>query len=252
VIDAAREHICGFCLELGGKSPAVVLADADLDAAADGILFGAFLNQGECCCAATRVLVDRSVHEKLVELLVERTTKIAIGDGVDESVRMGPLVSESHRKSVMEYIEAGKSEAGTPVCGGGIPAGSGRGYFVEPTIFDNVPESSRIYREEVFGPVLTVTAFDGVEELIAAANDTPYGLAASIWTRDVATGQRLSRQVKAGTVWVNVHNFVFNQAPYGGFKQSGIGRELGREGLEAYTEVKNVITWLAPEPFKWY
>jgi len=252
VIDAAREHICGFCLELGGKSPAVVLADADLDAAADGILFGAFLNQGECCCAATRVLVDGSVHEKLVELLVERTTKIAIGDGVDESVRMGPLVSESHRKSVMEYIEAGKSEAGTPVCGGGIPAGSGRGYFVEPTIFDNVPESSRIYREEVFGPVLTVTAFDGVEELIAAANDTPYGLAASIWTRDVATGQRLSRQVKAGTVWVNVHNFVFNQAPYGGFKQSGIGRELGREGLEAYTEVKNVITWLAPEPFKWY
>lgn len=252
VIDASKDHICGFCLELGGKAPAVVLSDANLDAAVDGILFGAFLNQGECCCGATRVLIDKSIHKKFVDLLVEKASKIVLGDGMDESVRMGPLVSESHRKSVMDYINVGKSEAGNPVFGGGIPAGLENGYFVEPTIFDNVPTSSRIYREEIFGPVLTVTAFDGVDELIEAANDTNYGLAASIWTGDVAAGQRLSRKIKAGTVWVNIHNFVYSQAPYGGFKQSGIGRELGREGLEAYTEVKNIITWLGPEAFRWY
>ncbi|MCE5197669.1 aldehyde dehydrogenase family protein [bacterium] len=252
VIDASKDHICEFCLELGGKSPAVVLADANLDAAVDGILFGAFLNQGECCCAATRVLVDSSIHKEFVDLLVEKTSKIVVGDGMDESVRMGPLVSDSHRNSVMDYIEIGKSEAGEPVIGGGLPAGLDRGYFVEPTIFDNVPESSRIYREEIFGPVLTVTAFDGADELVRAANDTAYGLAASIWTGDTAVGQRLSRRIKAGTVWVNLHNFLYSQAPYGGFKQSGIGRELGREGLEAYTEVKNVITWLGQGAFRWY
>lgn len=252
VIDASKDNICGSCLELGGKSPAVVLADAKLDAAADGILFGAFLNQGEGCCAATRVLVDRSVHKELVDLLVENASKIVIGDGLDESVRMGPLISESHRESVLDYIESGRSEVGEPVIGGKIPMGFNKGYFLEPTIFDNVPETSRIYREEIFGPVLTVTACEDVDEMISAANDTPYGLAASIWTGDTAAGQRLSRKIKAGTVWVNLHNFVYSQAPYGGFKQSGIGRELGREGLEAYTEVKNVITWLGGDGFKWY
>ena len=192
------------------------------------------------------------MHKKFVELLVAKTAGIVVGDGMDESVRMGPMISESHRQSVLKYIEAGKSEAGAPVIGGGIPAGLDKGYFVEPTIFDNVPVDSSIYREEIFGPVLTVTAFDGVERLIEAANDTPYGLAASIWTSDIACGQRLSRKIKAGTVWVNLHNFVFNQAPYGGFKQSGIGRELGPEGLEAYSEVKNIITWLGPDGFRWY
>jgi acyl-CoA reductase-like NAD-dependent aldehyde dehydrogenase len=252
VIDASRDNICACSLELGGKSPAVVLPDARLDDAVEGILFGAFLNQGECCCAATRVLVDKSMHEELVEKLVERTASILVGDPMDENVRMGPLVSAEHQKTVLDYIETGKSEAGRPVIGGGIPKGSGKGHFVEPTIFDNVAPNTRIYREEIFGPVLTVSAFDGVDALVAAANDTPYGLAASIWTGDAANGQRLSRKIKAGTVWVNVHNFVFNNAPYGGFKQSGIGRELGHEGLDAYSEVKNVITWLAPEPLKWY
>lgn len=251
VIAASCDGIRTCSLELGGKSPAVVLPDADLDATVDGILFGAFLNQGECCCAATRVLVDKSVHKKLVKLLVERTAKIKVGDGMDEDVRMGPMVSEEHRKTVLDYIARGVKEAGKPVIGGGVPKGLKKGYFVEPTIFDNVPVGSVIYKEEIFGPVLTVTAFDGVDALIEAANDTPYGLAASIWTKDTAAGLRLVGKIKAGTVWVNIHNFVFNSAPYGGYKQSGIGRELGREGLEHYTEVKNVITWIA-EPFKWY
>ncbi|MBI2841998.1 MAG: aldehyde dehydrogenase [Armatimonadetes bacterium] len=252
VIAASAQAICSCSLELGGKSPAVVLSDARLDETTEGILFGAFLNQGECCCAATRVLVDRRVHDELVERLISRTADIVVGDGMDEATRMGPLISSEHRRSVMDYIDSGIAEVGRPAIGGGIPAGFDRGYYLEPTIFDNVPVTSRIYREEVFGPVLTVTSFDSVDELISAANDTPYGLAASIWTGDAAVGQRLARRIKAGTVWVNVHNFVFAQAPYGGFKQSGVGRECGREGLEMYTEVKNVITWLGPGGFEWY
>jgi len=250
VVNAAAEGICTCSLELGGKSPAVVLADADIDATADGILFGAFLNQGECCCAATRVLVDKKIHKQLVEALVAKTKTIKVGDPSAEDTRMGPLISADQRDNVMSYIEKGIKQAGAPVVGGNAPAGDG--YFVDATIFDNVPVDSVIYREEIFGPVLTVTAFDGIDELVTAANDTPYGLAASIWTADTATGQRLAAKIKAGTVWVNVHNFVFNQAPYGGLKQSGMGRELGREGLEAYTEVKNVITWLGPDAMKWY
>lgn len=252
VLAAAADNVCACSLELGGKSPAVVLADARLDDAAEGILFGAFLNQGECCCAATRVLVDSKVHKALVARLAERARAIRVGDGKDEATRMGPLISAEHRDAVLDYIRSGVKEAGKPVAGGGVPAGCRSGYYVEPTIFDNVPTTARIYREEIFGPVLTVSAFDGEEALLAAANDTPFGLAASIWTSDSARGQRLAGRIKAGTVWVNIHNFVFNSAPYGGYKQSGLGRELGREGLEAYTEVKNVITWTAPAAFKWY
>ncbi|HEY3416767.1 MAG TPA: aldehyde dehydrogenase family protein [Armatimonadota bacterium] len=252
VLAASCEQICACSLELGGKSPAVVLADAPLEQTADGILFGAFLNQGECCCAATRVLVDQRVHAPLVEMLVEKTRRIVLGDGREETSRMGPLISAEHRRTIMDFVQSGIAEAGAPVVGGGIPAGFPRGYYFEPTIFDHVPVNSRIYREEVFGPVLTVTAFDGEDALVAAANDTPYGLAASIWTGNAAVGQRLAPRIKAGTVWVNIHNFLFAQAPYGGFKQSGIGRELGREGLDMYTEVKNVITWLAPDGFRWY
>ncbi len=252
VMAAAAEGVCACSLELGGKSPAVVLADARIEQTVAGILFGAFLNQGECCCAATRVLVDRSIHAELVEALVETTRRIKVGDPLEDDCRMGPMISAQQRQSVLDYIAAGRAEVGEPVLGGGVPAGLDRGYFLDCTIFDDVPPSSRIYREEIFGPVLTVTAFDGVDALVAAANDTAYGLAASIWTGDAAEGLRLSSSLKAGTVWVNVHNFVYSQAPYGGMKQSGVGRELGREGLEAYTEVKNVITWLGPGAFTWY
>lgn len=252
VIAASAKSIRDCSLELGGKSPVVVLADAPLNETADGILFGAFLNQGECCCAATRVLVDPRLHAPLVKLLVEKAARIKLGDGMDEMTRMGPVVSEEHQRAVLRYIEEGIREAGAPVLGGAVLPELAKGYFVQPTIFDNVATTCKIYREEIFGPVLTVTPIDGVERMIEAANDTPYGLAASIWTANAAVGQRLATRIKAGTVWVNTHNFVFNQAPYGGVKQSGIGRELGREGLDAYTEVKNVITWLGEEGFKWY
>lgn len=252
VITASCDRICACSLELGGKSPAVVLEDADLEQTADGILFGAFLNQGECCCAATRVLVDRKLHEPLRDLLVEKTRQIVVGDGMNEETRMGPMISAEHRQTVLDYIRVGVEECGQPLVGGGIPEGLERGYYLEPTIFDEVAPDTRLYREEVFGPVLALTPFDGEAELIEAANDTPYGLAASIWTGDGARGQRIAGLLRAGTVWINVHNFVFAQAPYGGYKQSGVGRELGREGLLAYIEVKNVITWIAAEGFCWY
>jgi aldehyde dehydrogenase (NAD+) len=250
VIAASQEGIRTCSLELGGKSPAIVLHDADLDATVEGILFGAFLNQGECCCAATRVLVDKSLHADLVKRLVARTEKIVVGDGIKEETRLGPMISAEHRQLVLDYIKKGIKEAGKPVVGG-VESKFDKGYYIMPTIFDNVPITSTIYKEEIFGPVLTVTAFDGMDELVAASNDTTYGLAASIWTANAANGQRLAGKLKAGTVWVNVHNFVFNNAPYGGYRQSGIGRELGREGLEHYTEVKNVITWIGADPFKW-
>ncbi len=249
---ASEEAKC-VGLEMGGKSPAVVLADADIDAAVAGILFGAFLNQGECCCAATRVCIDESVHDEFVAKFVARTRQIAMGDPMDRSTKLGPLVHPDHWHSVSSYIQRGIDEGATLLCGGpDRPAGFARGNYLPCTVFDEVTPEMTVYREEIFGPVLTITSFRGVEALAAAANDTDYGLAASIWTTDLRHAHNLAARIAAGTVWLNVHNFVFSQAPYGGYKRSGLGRELGREGLLAYTETKNVIAWLGEEPFDWY
>jgi acyl-CoA reductase-like NAD-dependent aldehyde dehydrogenase len=250
VIEACAPGLCSCSLELGGKSPALVLADANIEQTIAGVLFGSFMNQAECCCAITRILIDRKIHDVLINRLIERTKKIKIGNGLDEDTQMGPLISAEHREKVKGYIQKGIDEGAKLVCGGGVPDGFDKGYFLEPTYFDEVTPDMTIYKEEVFGPVVAITSFDTVDELITAANDTPYGLAASIWTSDVALGHKLARKIDVGTVWINIHNFVFFQAPYGGVKQSGIGRELGREGLEMYTEVKNVITYL--DSFNWY
>ncbi len=254
VMQKASCCISSASLELGGKSPAIVLKDANLDTAVKAILFGAFLNQGECCCAATRVLIDKSVHDKFMEKFIPAVKAIRVGPGVDESTQMGPMISKSHQDEVLGYIEKGNKEGAKLVCGGVVPT-EGKlkdGYFIMPAVFDNVKPDMTIYREEIFGPVLVVATFENEEELIKAANDTKYGLAGSIFTEDLRKGHVIARKIKAGTIWINIHNFVFSQAPYGGYKQSGLGRELGREGLEAYMETKNVVTYLDTPAFDWY
>lgn len=250
VMEACTPGLCSCSLELGGKSPAIVLEDADIEHTVAGTLFGSFMNQGECCCAATRILVDRKIHDVFVNRLIEQAKKIRIGNGLDENIQMGPLISAEHKAKVMGYIKKAINEGAKLLCGGKTPDGLDKGYFLEPTYFDDVTPDMTIYKEEVFGPVIAISSFDTVDDLITAANDTPYGLAASIWTKNVALGHKLSRRIDAGTVWINIHNFVPFQAPYGGVKQSGIGRELSREGLEMYTEIKNVVTYL--DSFNWY
>jgi aldehyde dehydrogenase (NAD+) len=226
-------------LELGGKSPNIIFADADLKAAVRGAHNGIFYGKGEVCAAGSRLLVERSVHDQVVEELAERARKLVPGDPLDRNTRLGPVVSKKQQEIVLGYIEAGKKEA--KLIAGGNPAKvNGRGYYVEATIFDDARPGMKIVDEEIFGPVLAVLTFDDLEEGIELANRTMYGLAAGIWTRDIQKAHRVARAIKAGTVWVNTYNFYDAAAPFGGYKQSGFGRELGREALEAYTEVKTV------------
>jgi len=228
-------------LELGGKSPNIVFADADLEAAGRGALTGIFYNKGEVCAAGSRLLVEERVHDEFVEKLVERAKGLKVGDPLDKATRMGPVVSKQQLETVMSYIEAGKREGARLVAGGDrAPVGNGRGYFLQPTIFTGVSGSMTIAREEIFGPVLSVIPFKSVEEGIARGNETFYGLAAAVWTRDVAKALRAARAIRAGTVWVNAYNLYDAALPFGGFKESGFGRELGQAGMDLYTEVKSV------------
>ncbi len=254
VMCCSAEQIRSTSLELGGKSPAIVLKDADLDRTVKGILFGAFLNQGECCCALTRILVEESVYEEFLELLVEKTKNIRVGVPTDQQTQMGPLISKEHLDKTLEYIKSGLEEGARLVCGGNAPVGSQfeKGYYLEPTVFADVTSDMRIYREEIFGPVLCVSSFEDEEALINAANDTAYGLAAGIFTENDRKAHVIARQLKAGTVWLNIANFVMSNAPYGGYGLSGLGRELGKEGLEMYMQTKNVISYLDANPFSWY
>ena len=228
-------------LELGGKSPNIVFADADLEAAGRGALTGIFYNKGEVCAAGSRLLVEERVHDEFVEKLVERAKGLKVGDPLDKATRMGPVVSKQQLETVMSYIEAGKREGARLAAGGDrAPVGNGRGYFLQPTIFTGVSGSMTIAREEIFGPVLSVIPFKSVEEGIARGNESFYGLAAAVWTRDVAKALRAARAIRAGTVWVNAYNLYDAALPFGGFKESGFGRELGQAGMDLYTEVKSV------------
>lgn len=227
-------------LELGGKSPNIVFADADLEAAAHGALSGIFYGKGEVCAAGSRLLVERSVHDALVSKLLERAAKWRPGDPLDPKTRLGPLVSQAQLERVLGYIERGVAEGARLLIGGKRTAVNGRGYFLEPAIFDQVSPEMTIAREEIFGPVLAVIAFDDVEEAIRIANGSPYGLAAGLWTRDIAKAHRVAARLQAGTVWINTYNFYDPASPFGGYKMSGFGRELGLQGLEHYTQVKSV------------
>ncbi|PYO84920.1 MAG: betaine-aldehyde dehydrogenase [Gemmatimonadetes bacterium] len=227
-------------LELGGKSPNIVFADADVKAAVRGAQTGIFYGKGEVCAAGSRLLVERSVHDQVVEQLAEGAKKLAIGDPLDKNTRLGALVSKQQRETVLGYIKKGVDEGATLVAGGRPGNHNGKGYFVEATVFDAVQPTMTIAREEIFGPVLAVLSFDGVDEGVSLANQTMYGLAAGIWTKDVQKAHRVARAVRAGTVWINNYNSYDSGAPFGGFKASGFGRDLGREALDGYLETKTV------------
>ena len=240
IMRESAETLKRVSLELGGKSPNIVFADADLEGAVRGALIGIFYNMGEICTAGSRLLVQEQVHDALMDKLVAGAAKMQPGDPFDPKTRMGPLVSEDHMKTVLKYIDIGKKEA--KLATGGERKGD-VGYFVTPTVFDGVKNDMTIAQEEIFGPVLSVISFKDVEDACRIAADTQYGLAAGIWTRDIGKAHSVAARIPAGTVWINTYNTLDQASPFGGYKQSGFGREMGRHALELYTETKSV--WVA-------
>jgi betaine-aldehyde dehydrogenase len=229
-------------LELGGKSPLIIFDDANLDNAVSAAMLANFYSTGQICSNGTRVFVQRRAKEEFLTRLVTRTERIRLGDPLDEAVHLGPLVTEEHRGKVMSYLQLGRSEGARLMTGGGIPniQGFEGGAFIEPTVFADVTDDMRIAREEIFGPVMCVLDFDGEDEVVARANDTQFGLAAGVFTRDIQRAHRVIARLKAGTTWINTYNLTPIEMPFGGYKQSGLGRENGRAALEAYTQVKSV------------
>jgi len=235
---AAQSNLKRVSLELGGKSPNIVFADADLDAAVAGAYVGLFLNQGQCCVAGSRLFVEERVYDEFVHKMTAKAKGRRLGDPFDPSTEQGPQISEEQRQRVMGYVESGKKDGAKLLTGGG--RGPAEGYFVEPTVFGDVTDDMTIAKEEIFGPVMSILKFKDVDEVIDRGNRTLYGLAAAVWTQDVKKALRLSHALKAGTVWVNCYDVFDAAAPFGGFKMSGIGRELGQYALQLYTEVKTV------------
>lgn len=228
--------------ELGGKSPNIVFADADLDAAAAGSHFGLYFNQGQCCCAGSRLFVQEKVYDKFVDKMVSMNKTRKLGNPLDPATEQGPQVDKAQFDKIMSYIELGKKEGAHCLTGGG--RFGDRGYFIEPTLFTDANDEMAICKDEIFGPVLTMLRFKDVDEIVNRANNTFYGLAAAVWTRDIAKAHRLAAAIKAGTVWVNCYDVFDAAAPFGGYKMSGLGRELGERGLDAYTEWKTVTVSL--------
>lgn len=251
---AAAEHVKNISLELGGKSPMIVFEDADFPLAVEWVQFGIFVNQGEVCSATSRLYVQDKIHDQFVEALAKKTKRIKVGDPMNESTEMGPIASERQLNKVMSYIEHGKRE-GAEVAYGGKRLRRGelkKGFYVSPTVFTNVTNDMKIVQDEIFGPVLTVTKFRDEEEAIELANGTRYGLAGGVFTRDLNRAFRITKELRAGIVWVNSSQPCFNQLPWGGYKQSGIGRELGKYAVDAYTQLKQVTFNLNEGPLGWY
>jgi len=258
VMGLAAATIKKTTLELGGKSPTVVFKNADLEAAVRGTLATIFLNQGQMCVAGSRLLVEKGIHDAFVEALVEKARRIRLGNGLEPETAMGPLISAAHRERVQGFITSGLKEGSRLVAGGKVPEGTKfeKGFFLEPTVFYGVHKDMEIAREEIFGPVLSVMSFTTLEEAVSLANATRYGLAASIWTNDMYQAYECAQRIRAGTIWINTYGNFFSEVPFGGYRESGLGRELGRAGLREYTELKSITVDMSPDRrsliTKWY
>jgi betaine-aldehyde dehydrogenase len=251
IVKQAADTVKRVTLELGGKSPNIFFADADFEAAIDGALFGVFVNQGEVCSAGSRLLVEKSIYRKFVEAMTEKAKKVKLGPPLDRETKMGPLVSKEQYDRVCTYLEIGKKEAKVAT-GGGKAETFAKGFFVQPTIFYDVDNRARIAQEEIFGPVASLIPFEDEKDAVRIANDSPYGLAAAAWTRDIFKAFRVVKALRAGIVWVNHMQPTYVEAPWGGYKQSGFGRELGPWGIEEYLETKQVHINLNEQPIGWY
>jgi betaine-aldehyde dehydrogenase len=251
VASAAARDVKSVSLELGGKSPIVIFDDADVEQTVEWVMFGIFWNQGQVCSATSRMIVEKGIAPKLIDRLSEEAKKITIGDGMAPGTLLGPLVSKSQYDKVLSYMDIGKSEA-TLVTGGGRPSHLNEGYFLEPTIFADVSASARIWKEEIFGPVLAVSMFDTEEEAVKLANDSEFGLAAAVMSADYKRAERVADAFEAGVVWINCSQPNFLEPPWGGVKKSGIGRELGTWGLNNFLEPKQITKYLSHDPWGWY
>jgi acyl-CoA reductase-like NAD-dependent aldehyde dehydrogenase len=250
VIEASKGNLKKVELELGGKNPQIVFADADLDAALDAVVFGVYFNMGECCNSGSRLLVQRSIADELTARVVERSRSVPVGDPLDPATKIGAIATDDQLGKIVELVDSGSAEGAQLLLGGGRLE-TERGRFMAPTVFSRVRTSMRIAQEEIFGPVLSVLAFDTPAEAVQIANSTAFGLSAGVWSRDLDTVMTMSREIRAGTIWVNTFLDGYPELPFGGYKESGIGREFGRFSIDAFTELKSVLMHLGPRTSWW-